>query len=188
MIQVDGDNQRFGQGMAVRLAREDHPLRRKDDTRELLEVGDAVCGACTAADLHVVVVPLQQALPIEGQCLLFTVGRDIRGEADLETTPRLACFLPRLEFFGFTTRSNKAVAQGFDCGQLFMPGICVLSSAFHLGGTTDVSLPRRCHSQSFFVPSISASQSERKHSAIAGVSIRPLRMNAVNLLVPQSQS
>ena len=45
LIQVDGDNQRFGQGMAVRLAGEDPPLRRKDDARKLLEIGDVVCGA-----------------------------------------------------------------------------------------------------------------------------------------------
>jgi len=68
--------------MAVRLAREDSPLRRKDYARELLEIGDVVCGRCTAADLDVVVVPLQQSLLIEVQCLLSTVSRDIRGEAD----------------------------------------------------------------------------------------------------------
>src|SRR5207248_6209645 len=100
LIQVDGDEQRFGRGMAVRLAREDPPLRRKDDARELFEIGDVVCGPCTAADLDVVVMPRQQSLLIEVQCLLCTVGRDIRGKADLQTTPRFACFSPRLGFFG----------------------------------------------------------------------------------------
>jgi hypothetical protein len=55
----------------------------------------------------VVVVPLQQSLPIEIQCLLGTVGRDIRGKADFQTTPRFACFLPGLEFFRFNTGSGK---------------------------------------------------------------------------------
>lgn len=93
--------------MAVRLTRIDFPLRRKDDARELLEIGDVVCGPCTPADLDIVVVPLQQSLLIEVQCLLCTVGRDIRGKADLQTTPRFACFLPRLDFFGFNAGSGK---------------------------------------------------------------------------------
>jgi hypothetical protein len=58
LIEIDGDDQRLGRGMAVRLARQDPPLRRKDDARELLEIGDVVCRRCTRADLHVVVVPL----------------------------------------------------------------------------------------------------------------------------------
>jgi hypothetical protein len=93
--------------MCVRLAREDPVLRRKDDAKELLEIGDVVCGRCTAADLNVVVVPLQQSLVIEVKRLLRTVGRYIRGEADFQTTPRFACFLPGLDFFGFNAGSGK---------------------------------------------------------------------------------
>src|SRR6266849_10303451 len=93
--------------MAVRLMAEDPMLRRKDDARELLEIGDVVCGTYIAADLDVVVVPLQQSFPIEVECLLCTVGRYIRGEADFQTTPRFACFLPRLDFFGFNAGSGK---------------------------------------------------------------------------------
>jgi hypothetical protein len=107
MIHVDGDDQRFGHGMAVRLAREDPVFRRKDDARELLEIGDVMCGRRTAADLHVVVVPLQQSLLIEVKRLLCTVCRDIRGEADFQTTPRFACFLPGRHFFGFNAGSGK---------------------------------------------------------------------------------
>src|ERR1700682_2667160 len=93
--------------MAVRLARQDPVLRRKDDAKELFEIGDVVCGRCTAADLDVVVVPLQQSLLIEAQRLLRTVGCDIRGKADFQTSPRFACFLPRLEFFRFYAGSDK---------------------------------------------------------------------------------
>ena len=93
--------------MAVRLAREDSSLRRKDDARELPEIGDVVCGRRTATDLDVVVVPLQQSSVIEVQCLLCTVGRDIRGKADFQTTPRFACFLPRRSFFRFNAGSDK---------------------------------------------------------------------------------
>ena len=93
--------------MAVRLETEDSMLRRKDDARELFEIGDVVCGPYAAADLDVVVVPLQQFLLIEVQRLLCTVGRDIRREADFQTTPRFACFLPGLDFFGFNARSGK---------------------------------------------------------------------------------
>src|SRR5258708_2368265 len=107
LIQVDGDEQGFGQGMAVRLAREYPPLRRKDDARELFEIGDVVRGRRAAADLDVVVVPPQQSLLIEVQCLLCAVGRDVGGEADFQTTPRLACLLPGLEFFGFNVGSGK---------------------------------------------------------------------------------
>jgi hypothetical protein len=57
LVHVDGDGQRLGYGMAVRLAREDSPLGWKNDAGELLEIGDVVCGPCTAADLDVVVVP-----------------------------------------------------------------------------------------------------------------------------------
>ena len=102
LIHVDRDDQRFACGMAVRLETEDPMLHRKDDARELLKVGDVVCGPYATADLDVVVVPLQQSFPIEVQRLLCTVGRDIRGEADFQTTPRFACFLPRLDFFGST--------------------------------------------------------------------------------------
>src|SRR6266436_4416110 len=74
LIQVDGDDQWFGRGMTVRLAREDPPLRRKEDAGELLVTGDIVRSRCSTADLDVVVVPLQQSLLIEVQCLLCTVG------------------------------------------------------------------------------------------------------------------
>jgi hypothetical protein len=66
-----------------------------------------VRGRRAAADLDVVVVPLQQSLLIEVQCLLSAVSRDIRGKADFQTTPRFACFLPRLDFFGFNSGSDK---------------------------------------------------------------------------------
>src|SRR5260370_42308633 len=93
--------------MAVRLARVDPPLCRKDDARELLEIGDVVCGRCIAADLDVVVVPLQQSLLVEVECLLRAMGPDIRGKAHFQTTPRFTCFLPGLEFFGFNAGSDK---------------------------------------------------------------------------------
>src|SRR6202022_1853971 len=82
-------------------------LRRKDDAKELLEIGDVVCGRCSATDLNVVVVPLQQSLLIEVKRLLRTVGCNIRWEADFQTTPRFACFLPGLDFFGFNAGSGK---------------------------------------------------------------------------------
>ena len=107
LIQIDRDDQGFRCGMAVRLAREDSSLRRKDDARELPEIGDVVCGRRTATDLDVVVVPLQQSSVIEVQCLLCTVGRDIRGKADFQTTPRFACFLPRRDFFRFNAGFDK---------------------------------------------------------------------------------
>src|SRR5437667_12165952 len=86
LIQIDRDDQGFRCGMAVWLAREDSSLRRKDDARELFEIGDVVCGRRTATDLDLVVVPLQQSSVTEVQCLLCTVGRDIRGKADFQTT------------------------------------------------------------------------------------------------------
>jgi len=49
-----------------------------------------VSGWCTAADFDVVIVSLQQSLLIKVQCLLGTVGRDVRGKTDLQTTPRFA--------------------------------------------------------------------------------------------------
>src|SRR5258707_358809 len=107
LIHIDRDDQRFGCGMAVRLETEDPMLHRKNDARELLKIGDVVRGPYTAADLDAVVVPLQQSFLIEVQRLLRTVGRDIRGKADLQTTPRFACFLPRLDFFGFNAGSGK---------------------------------------------------------------------------------
>src|SRR6058998_1433965 len=107
LIQIDRDDQGFRCGMAVRLAREDSSLRRKDDARELPEIGDVVCGRRTATDVDVVVVPLQQSSVTEVQCLLCTVGRDIRGIADFQTTPRFACFLPRRDFFRFNAGSDK---------------------------------------------------------------------------------
>jgi hypothetical protein len=62
MIQVDGDDQRFRHRLAVPLAREDPSLRRKHDARKLFEIGDVMCGRCTAADLDIVVVPLQEGV------------------------------------------------------------------------------------------------------------------------------
>ena len=82
-IHIDRNDHRFGRGMAIRLETENPVLHRKNDAKELLEIGD-VCGADAAADLDMVVVPLQQSLLIEAQCL-GTVGRDIRGEPDLQT-------------------------------------------------------------------------------------------------------
>jgi hypothetical protein len=82
MIEVDGDDQRFGHGMAVRLAREDSMLRRKHDAKELLEIGEVVRSGCTAANLYLVIVPFPQSRFIEVQCLLCAVGRDILGKAD----------------------------------------------------------------------------------------------------------
>src|SRR5580704_3771996 len=93
--------------MAVRLETEDPMVRRKDNAKELLEIGHVVCGPYTAADLDVVVVPLQQSLLIEVQRLLCTVGRDIRRETDFQTTPRFACFLPGLDFLGFNAGSRE---------------------------------------------------------------------------------
>ena len=51
--------------MAVRLETEDPMLRRKDDAREPLNIGDVVGRRYVAADLDVVVVPLQQSFLIE---------------------------------------------------------------------------------------------------------------------------
>src|ERR1700686_4892639 len=93
--------------MAVRPETEDPMLRWKDDARELLEIGSVVCGSYSAADLDVVVVPFQQSFLIEVQRLFCTVGRDIRGKADFQTTPRLARFFPGLDFFGFNAGSGK---------------------------------------------------------------------------------
>jgi len=93
--------------VAVGLKTEDPMLRWKDDARELLEIGNVVCGPYTAADLDVVVVPFQQSFLIEVQRLLCTVGRYICWEADLQTTPRFARFLPRLDLFGFNAGSGK---------------------------------------------------------------------------------
>src|SRR5437899_12827604 len=77
LIQIDRDDQGFRCGMAVRLAREDSSLRRKDDARELTEIGDVLCGRRTATDLDVVVVPLPQCWVIEVQGLVLSVGRGI---------------------------------------------------------------------------------------------------------------
>src|SRR5260370_38784626 len=93
--------------MAVLLPREDPPLRRKDDAGEFPKVGNVVCARCAAVDLDVVVVPLQQSSLIEVQRLFCTVARDVRGEADFETTPRFTCLLPWLVFFGFHAWSGK---------------------------------------------------------------------------------
>src|SRR6266404_2242440 len=107
LIQVDRNDQWFGCGTAVWLTRENPSLSRKDDAGELFEIGDVMCGRRTAADLDVVIVSLQQSLLIEVQCLFCAVGRDIRGEVNFQTTPRFACFLPRLDFFGFHVGSRE---------------------------------------------------------------------------------
>src|SRR5258708_40222351 len=99
LIRVDRNDQWFGCGTAVWLTRENPSLRRKDDARELFEIGDIMCGRRTAANLDVVIVSLQQSLLIEVQRLFCAVGRDIRGEVDFQTTPRFACFFPRLHLF-----------------------------------------------------------------------------------------
>src|SRR6266404_2741650 len=140
LIHVNRDDQRFGCGMAVRLETEDPMLRRKDDARELLKIGDVVCGPYIAADLDVVVVPLQQSLLIEVQCLLFTVGGDIRGETDLQTTPGFAGFLPGLEFFGFNVRSGKEKRSIHICPHRASGEVCELQIA--PGGLESVSPER----------------------------------------------
>jgi hypothetical protein len=43
LIQIDRDDQELRCGMAVRLAREDSSLRRKDDARELPQIGVSDC-------------------------------------------------------------------------------------------------------------------------------------------------
>jgi len=93
--------------MAVRLKTEDPMLRRKNDARELLDIGDVVRRSYVAADVHVVIVALQQSLLIEVQRLLCAVSRDLRGEVDFETTPRFAGFLPWRDFFGSNAGSGK---------------------------------------------------------------------------------
>jgi len=93
--------------MAVRLKTENPMLRRKDDARELLDIGDVVCRPYAATDFHVVVMPLQQSLLIEVQRLLFAVRRDLRGKVHFETTPGFAGFLPRRDFFGLNARPGK---------------------------------------------------------------------------------
>jgi urease alpha subunit len=52
-IEVDGDNQRFGGGMSVRLSTKDSPFRREDDARKLVVIVDVVCGSCGAIDFDV---------------------------------------------------------------------------------------------------------------------------------------
>src|ERR1700728_83550 len=107
LINVDRHDQRFGRGMAVRLKTEDPMLRRKDDARELLDIGDVVRRSYVAADVHVVIVALQQSLLIEVQRLLCAVGRDFCGKVDFETTPRFAGLLPWRDFFGLNAGSGK---------------------------------------------------------------------------------
>src|SRR5260370_737074 len=104
---TDRPNARGSVTAGAPLSSEYPPRGRKDDAGELLEIGDIVCGRCAAADLDVVVVPLQQSLPIEVQCLLCAVGRDFRGKADLQATPRFTRVSPRLEFFGFNAGSDQ---------------------------------------------------------------------------------
>jgi hypothetical protein len=50
LIHVDQDDQRFGCSMAVWLESEDPMLRRKDNTKEVLVIGDVVCGPYAADD------------------------------------------------------------------------------------------------------------------------------------------
>src|SRR5580658_2846493 len=107
LINVDRHDQRFGCGMAVRLKTEDPMLGRKDDARELLNIGDVVGRRYVAADLDMVVVPLQQSLLIEVQYLLCTVGCDILWKADFHAAPRFASFLPLLDFLGLNVGSGK---------------------------------------------------------------------------------
>jgi hypothetical protein len=85
--------------MAVGLETQDSVPHRKDDAKELSEIGGIVCGPNTTADLDVVVVPLQQSFPIEVQGLLCTVRRDPPGSGlsdDATFHPILAraLFLP----------------------------------------------------------------------------------------------
>jgi hypothetical protein len=140
VIHVDRDDQWFGRGMAVRLETEDPMLHRKDDSKQLLKVGDVVCGSYAAADLDVVVVPLQQSFVIEVQRLLSTVGRDIRGKADLQTTPRFACFLPGLDFFGINAGSGKEKRSIHIRPHRASREVCELQIA--PGGLESVSLER----------------------------------------------
>src|SRR5690348_18458488 len=78
--------------MVVRLETKDPMLRRKDNARNFLDIGDVVGCTYVTADLDVVIVPLQQSLLIEVQCLLCTVRCDIGWESDLQATPRFASF------------------------------------------------------------------------------------------------
>jgi len=93
--------------MAVRLKTEDPMLGRKDDAREPLNIGDVVGRRYVAADLDMVVVPLQESLLVEVECLLSTVGRDILWKADFHAAPAFAVFLPRFDFFGLNAGSGK---------------------------------------------------------------------------------
>ena len=106
MIYVDRNDQRLWCSMAVRLETEDPMLRRKDNARDLLDIGDVVYGSYPSAYLDVVVVSPQHSFLIEVKCLLGAVGRDIHWKTDLQTTPRFTFFLPRLEFFRFNARSG----------------------------------------------------------------------------------
>src|SRR6202034_1056126 len=107
LINVDRHDQRFECGMAVRLKTEDPMLGRKDDAREPLNIGDVVGRRYVAADLDMVVVPLQESLLVEVECLLSTVGRDILWKADFHAAPAFAVFLPRFDFFGLNAGSGK---------------------------------------------------------------------------------
>jgi hypothetical protein len=52
-IEVDGDNQRFGSVMSVRLSTEDSPFRREDDARKLFVIVHVVRGSSDAIDFNV---------------------------------------------------------------------------------------------------------------------------------------
>src|SRR6266403_2123553 len=93
--------------MTVRLETEDPMLRRKDNARDLLDIGDVVCGSYPSAYLDVVVVSPQQSFLIEVKCLFCAVGCNIHWKMDLQTTPRFFRFLPWLEFFRLDARSGQ---------------------------------------------------------------------------------
>jgi hypothetical protein len=107
LVHIDRHDQGFGRGMVVRLETKDPMLRRKDNAGNSLDIGDVVGCTYVAADLDVVIMPLQQSLLIEVQCLLCTVRCDISWESDLQATPCFASFFPRLDFFGLNIRPGK---------------------------------------------------------------------------------
>jgi hypothetical protein len=70
------------------------PARSKNDAKELLEIGDVVCGADAAADLDVVIVPLQQSLLTEAQCR-GTVGQRLVWQGRTEYSYASTSRIPR---------------------------------------------------------------------------------------------
>src|SRR5882672_312544 len=57
--------------------------------------------------VDVIVVPLEQALPIEVERLFGRVRRNALRERDLQAAPGLTVFLPRLEFLRLDTRQGE---------------------------------------------------------------------------------